>query len=169
MMKPGAASVLLSALCVLSGCKSKGTVSESASGERYASVLVSDSVHAGAVLSCSRAGLSLYDGWGCIEFADSGGTLVIDGGSVSAKGVRAYRKGIRASRARSASVSLSEDSTATRSRRESSAEAWRAARQQPERQGVQALRWYQRAAYRIGALCCALAALAAIVRLRRKR
>lgn len=138
----------------LMGCKTKKVVTESVLS------LVTDSLHVGVVETENHAEVALYDDWGSIEFADSSGSLTIDGGIVSAKGVKSYHRGKHAALTRVESITLSKDSTATHRLQKNVAY---------DKRGVKALKWYQRTIYYIGALCCAAVGICVmLLYLRRK-
>lgn len=147
----------------LIGCKTqKKVVSESITSERTDTTkLVTDSIHKATTKQENRTTLTIYNDWGYIEFADSGGTLTIDGGLISAKGVKSYHQGKRATQAKAENITQNEDSTAAHKLQ---------AKQEPQKQGVKALKWYQRTIYHIGFLCCVAAIIYAIfLYLRRKK
>jgi len=132
----------------LMGCKTKKAVAKSALS------LVTDSLHVGVVETENHAEVTLYDDWGSIEFADSGGSLTIDGGIVSAKGVKSYHRRKHAVETRAENVILSRDSTATHGQQENVAYVYK-------KQGT-------RRSYYIGALCCTVVILAIVWWLRRE-
>lgn len=113
-----------------------------------------------------RTAVTLYNDWGHIEFADSGGTLTIDGGLIKANGVKAYRQGKQATQKTEQANVEQTGSTATHkeqtngitSRKQSDNKQ----RPQPQKQGAKALKCHQRTIYHIGALCCIAAIIWAV-------
>ncbi len=104
--------------------------------------------------------VTLYDDWGSIEFADSGGTLTIDGGIVSAMGVKSYNRGKHAVQARAENTLQRKDSTAAHRLQENVTY---------DKRDVKVLKWYQRTIYYIGVLCCVVVGVCVIfLYLRRK-
>lgn len=164
----------LLALFGLIGCKTtKKAVSESITSERSDTTkLVTDSIHKATTKQENRTTLTIYNDWGYIEFADSGGTLTIDGGLISAKGVKSYHQGKRATQAKAENITQNEDSTAAHKLQANGIQSRdnKQAKQEPQKQGVKALKWYQRTIYHIGFLCCVAAIIYAIfLYLRRKK
>lgn len=161
-------------LCGLIGCKTQKTAaSESIISEKTDTTkLVTDSIHKATAKQENRTTVTLYNDWGYIEFADSGGTLTIDGGLISAKGVKSYHQGKQAKQAKAENITQCKDSTATHKLQENAifSKDNKQAKQQPQKQGVKALKWYQRTIYHIGFLCCVAAIIYAIfLYLRRKK
>lgn len=158
----------------LIGCKTqKKVVSESITNERTDTTkLVTDSIHKAATKQENRTTVTIYNDWGYIEFADSGGTLTIDGGLISAKGVKSYHQGKQATQKKTESVTQSKDSADTHKLQANGVQS-RDNKQdirEPQKQGVKALKWYQRTIYHIGFLCCVAAIIYAIfLYLRRKK
>lgn len=164
----------LLALFGLIGCKTtKKAVSESIVSERTDTTkLVTDSSHKATTEQENRTTVTIYNDWGYIEFADSGGTLTIDGGLISAKGVKSYHQGKQATQARAEDITQSQDSTAAYKLQANGIQSRdnKQAEQEPQKQGVTALKWYQRTIYHIGFLCCVAAIIYAIfLYLRRKK
>ncbi len=164
----------LLALFGLIGCKTqKKVVSESIVSERTDTTkLVTDSIHKETTKQENRTTLTIYNDWGYIEFADSGGTLTIDGGLICAKGVKSYHQGKQATQAKAENITQNEDTTATHKLQANGIQSRdnKQTEQQPQKQGVKALKWYQRTIYHIGALCCVAAIIYAIfLYLRRKK
>lgn len=148
-------------------CKTqKKVVSESITSER------TDSSHKATTKQENRTTLTIYNDWGYIEFADSDGTLTIDAGLISAKGVKSYHQGKRVTQAKAENITQNEDSTATHKLQANGIQSRdnKQAKQEPQKQGVKALKWYQRTIYHIGFLCCVAAIIYAIfLYLRRKK
>lgn len=166
----------LLALFGLIGCKTtKKAVSESSTTTREetdTTKLATDSIHVGTIRTDNRTTLTYFSDWGYIEFADSGGTLTIDGGLISAKGVKSYHQGKRATQAKAENITQNEDSTAAHKLQANGIQSRdnKQAKQEPQKQGVKALKWYQRTIYHIGFLCCVAAIIYAIfLYLRRKK
>lgn len=166
----------LLALFGLIGCKTtKKAVSETSTSTREetdTTKLATDSIHVGTIKTDNRTTLTYFSDWGYIEFADSGGTLTIDGGLISAKGVKSYHQGKQATQARAEDITQSQDSTATHKLQANGIQSRdnKQAKQEPQKQGVTALKWYQRTIYHIGFLCCVAAIIYAIfLYLRRKK
>jgi hypothetical protein len=158
----------------LIGCKTqKKVVSESITSERTDTTkLVTDSIHKATTKQENRTTLTIYNDWGYIEFADSGGTLTIDGGLISAKGVKSYQHGKKAAQKKAESITQSKDSTDTHKLQANGMQSRdsKQANREPQKQGVKALKWYQRTIYHIGFLCCVAAIIYAIfLYLRRKK
>ena len=167
----------LLALFGLIGCKTtKKVVSESSTTTREetdTTKLVTDSIHVGAIRTDNRTTLTYFSDWGYIEFANNGGTLTIDTlGNLKAKGVKSYQHGKKAAQNKTESVAQSKDSTDTHKLQANGAQS-RDNKQdniEPQKQGVKALKWYQRTIYHIGVLCCLSAVIYAIfLYLRRKK
>lgn len=161
-------------LCGLIGCKtSKKVVEQVTTSEKADTTKVTtDSIHDATTKQEHRATVTLYNDWGYIEFADSGGTLTIDKGLITAKGVKSYHQGKKSSQTKAENITQSKDSTATHKLQENAIfnKDNKQAKQQPQKQGVQALKWYQRTIYHIGFLCCVAAIIYTIfLYLRRKK
>ncbi len=138
------------------GCRTKKVVAEAVA----ATSEETDSVHVSAIKQEGRTEVTLYDDWGRIEFADSGGTLTIDtGGRLKAEGVKSYHQGRWASVSKTELVAQEADSTVTRGLRGSTV----CVKPSPQREGVRALKWYQRMIYYIGALCCVMVIIYAVL------
>ena len=154
----------LLALFGLIGCKTtKKVVSESSTSTREetdTTKFVIDSVHVGTIRTDHRTTLTYFSDWGYIEFADNGGTLTIDTlGNLKADGVKSYQHGKKATQKKSKSVTQSKDSTDTHKLQANGVQNRdnKQANREPQKQGVKALKWYQRTIYHIGALCCVAA------------
>lgn len=164
----------LLALFGLIGCRTpKEAVSESIASERTDTTkLITDSIHKANTKQENRTTVTIYNDWGYIEFADSSGTLTIDDGLISAKGVKSYHQGKRAAQAKAEDITQSQDSTAAHKLQANWVQSRdnKQAKQEPQKQGVTALEWYLRTIYHIGFLCCAAAIIYAIfLYLRRKK
>ena len=167
----------LLALFGLIGCKTtKKVVSESSTTTREetdTTKLVADSIHVGAIRTDNRTTLTYFSDWGYIEFANNGGTLTIDTlGILKADGVKSYQHGKKAAQNKTESVAQSKDSTDTHKLQANGAQSRdnKQANREPQKQGVKALKWYQRTIYHIGVLCCLAAIIYAIfLCLRRKK
>ena len=167
----------LLALFGLIGCKTtKKVVSESSTTTREetdTTKLVTDSIHVGAIRTDNRTTLTYFSDLGYIEFADNGGTLTIDTlGNLKADGVKSYQHGKKAAQNKTESVAQSKDSTDTHKLQANGAQSRdnKQANREPQKQGVKALKWYQRTIYHIGVLCCLSAIIYAIfLYLRRKK
>ena len=167
----------LLALFGLIGCKTtKKVVSESSTTTREetdTTKLVTDSIHVGAIRTDNRTTLTYFSDWGYIEFANNGGTLTIDTlGILKADGVKSYQHGKKAAQNKTESVAQSKDSTDTHKLQANGAQSRdnKQANREPQKQGVKALKWYQRTIYHIGVLCCLVAIIYAIfLYLRRKK
>lgn len=110
-----------------------------------------------------RTTVTLYNDWGYIEFTDSGGTLTIDGGLIKANGVKSYRQGKQATQKQDTDTKVQTDSTATHKEQANGiTNQSHKKKQTPQKQGVAALKWYQRTIYHIGALCCIAAIIWAV-------
>ena len=108
----------LLALFGLIGCKTtKKAVSESSITTREetdTTKLVTDSIHVGTIRTDNRTTLTYFSDWGCIEFANNGGTLTIDTlGNLKAEGVKSYQHGKKAAQKKAESITQSKDSTDT--------------------------------------------------------
>ena len=162
-------------LCGLIGCKTtKKVVEEVATSERTDTTKVTtDSIHVGTIRTNQQTTLTYFSDWGYIEFTDSGGTLTIDTlGNLKADGVKSYQRGKKAAQTKAENITQSKDSATTRKLQENAiySKDSKQAKQQPQKQGVKALKWYQRTIYHIGFLCCVAAIIYAIfLYLRRKR
>lgn len=161
----------LLALFGLIGCKTtKKAVSESITSERTDTTkLVTDSIHVGTIRTDHRTTLTYFSDWGYIEFTDSGGTLTIDTlGNLKADGVKSYQHGKKAAQKKAENVTQSKDSTDTHKLQVNGVQS--RDNKEPQKQGVKALKWYQRTIYHIGFLCCVVAVIYAIfLYLRRKK
>lgn len=156
----------LLALFGLIGCKTtKKAVSESSITTREetdTTKLATDSIHVGTIKTDNRTTLTYFSDWGYIEFTNNGGTLTIDTlGNLKADGVKSYQHGKKAAQKKAENITQSKDSTDTHKLQ---------ANREPQKQGVKALKWYQRTIYHIGFLCCVAAIIYAIfLYLRRKK
>lgn len=183
----------LLALFGLIGCKTtKKVVSESSTTTREetdTTKLATDSIHVGTIKTDNRTTLTYFSDWGYIEFATNGGTLTIDTlGNLKADGVKSYQHGKKAAQKKAENITQSKDSTDThklqangvQSKDSTDANKLQAngvqsrdnkqANREPQKQGVKALKWYQRTIYHIGFLCCVAAIIYAIfLYLRRKK
>ena len=163
----------LLALFWLIGCKTqKKVVSESITSTREetdTTKLVTDSIHVGTIRTDHRTTLTYFSDWGYIEFTDSGGTLTIDTlGNLKADGVKSYQHGKKAAQKKAENVTQSKDSTDTNKLQANGVQS--RDNREPQKQGVKALKWYQRTIYHIGVLCCVAAIIYAIfLYLRRKK
>lgn len=162
-------------LCGLIGCKTtKKVVRETtATSERTDTTKVTtDSIHDATIKQENRTTVTLFNDWGYIEFADSGGTLTIDKGLINAKGVKSYHQGKQSTQTKAENITQTKDSTAISKLQQNAIynKYNKQAKQQPQKQGVKALKWYQRTIYHIGFLCCVAAIIYAIfLYLRRKK
>lgn len=160
-------------LCGLIGCKTKMVVSESVTNERTDTTkFVTDSIHKATTKQENRTTVTQYNDWGCIEFADSGGALTINGGLICAKGVKSYHQGKQAAQAKTEDITQINDSTAANRLQANGIQSRdnKQTEQRPQKQGVKALKWYQRMIYRVGVSCCVAAIIYAIfLYLRRKK
>lgn len=150
----------LLALFGLIGCKTtKKAVSESSTTTREE--------------TDSRTTLTYFSDWGYIEFANNGGTLTIDTlGNLKADGVKSYQHGKKAAQKKAENVTQSKDSTNTHKLQANAVQSRdnKQASREPQKQGVKALKWYQRTIYHIGFLCCVAAIIYVIfLYLRRKK
>ena len=165
----------LLALFGLIGCKTtKKAVSESITSERTDTTkLVTDSIHVGTIRTDHRTTLTYFSDWGYIEFANNGGTLTIDTlGNLKADGVKSYQHGKKATQKKAESITQSKDSTDTHKLQANGVQSRgsKQANRGPQKQGVKALKWYQRTIYHIGFLCCVAEIIYAIfLYLRRKK
>ena len=159
----------LLALFGLIGCKTtKKVVSESSTTTREetdTTKLVTDSIHVGTIKTDQRTTLTYFSDLGYIEFADNGGTLTIDTlGNLKADGVKSYQHGNKATQKKAESITQSKDSTNTHKLQANAVQSRdnKQASREPQKQGVKALKWYQRTIYHIGVLCCLSAIIYAI-------
>lgn len=151
----------------LTGCKAASgcTVATESELKMDTTKQSADSTQKTTTKEEKRTTVTLYNDWGRIEFADSGGMLTIDGGLIKADGVKSYRQGKQAVQKQDTDTKVQTDSAATHEERangiinERRSSTNRQSRAQPQKQGVTALKWYQRTIYHVGALCC----LAAII------
>lgn len=152
----------------------KKVVSESITSERTDTTkLVTDSIHKATTKQENRTTLTYFSDWGYIEFANNGGTLTIDTlGNLKADGVKSYQHGKKAAQKKAESITQSKDSTDTHKLQANGVQSRdsKQANREPQKQGVKALKWYQRTIYHIGFLCCVAAIIYAIfLYLRRKK
>lgn len=166
----------LLALFGLIGCKTtKKVVSESSTSTREetdTTKFVIDSIHVGTIRTDHRTTLTYFSDWGYIEFADNGGTLTIDTlGNLKADGVKSYQHGKKATQKKAESVTQSKDSIDTHKLQANGVQNRdnKQANREPQKQGVKALKWYQRTIYHIGALCCIAAIIWAVFLYIKKR
>ena len=167
----------LLALFGLIGCKTtKKSVLESSITTREktdTTKLATDSIHVGTIRTDNRTTLTYFSDWGYIEFANNGGTLTIDTlGILKADGVKSYQHGKKAAQNKTESVAQRKDSTDTHKLQANGAQSRdnKQANRDPQKQGVKALKWYQRTIYHIGFLCCVAAIIYVIfLYLQRKR
>lgn len=167
----------LLALFGLIGCKTtKKVVSESSTTTREetdTTKLVTDSIHVGTIKADHRTTLTYFSDFGYIEFANNGGTLTIDTlGNLKADGVKSYQHGKKAAQKKAESITKRKDSTNTNKLQENAVliRDNKQANKDPQKQGVKALKWYQRTIYHIEVLCCLAAIIYAIfLYLQRKR
>ena len=160
----------------LIGCKTtKKAVSESSITTREetdTTKLATDSFHVGTIKTDQRTTLTYFSDWGYIEFADNGGTLMIDTlGNLKADGVKSYQHGKKAAKKIAENTTQSKDSTDTHKLQANGTQSRdnKQANREPQKQGMKALKWYQRTIYHIGSLCCLVAIIYAIfLYLRRK-
>ena len=167
----------LLALFWLIGCKTtKKVVSESSTTTREetdTTKLVTDSIHVGTIKADHRTTLTYFSDFGYIEFANNGGTLTIDTlGNLKADCVKSYQHGKKATQKKTESVTQSKDSTNTHKLQANAVQSLdnKQANREPQKQGVKALKLYQRTIYHIGFLCCLAAIIYVIfLYLRRKK
>lgn len=167
----------LLALFGLIGCKTtKKAVSESSITTREetdTTKLATDSIHVGTIKTDNRTTLTYFSDWGYIEFTNNGGTLTIDTlGNLKADGVKSYQHGKKAAQKKAENITQSKDSTDTHKLQANGVQSRdkQQANREPQKQGVKALKWYQRTIYHIGFLCCVAAIIYAIfLYLRRKK
>lgn len=167
----------LLALFGLIGCKTtKKVVSESSTttrDETDTTKLVTDSIHVGTIKADHRTTLTYFSDFGYIEFANNGGTLTIDTlGNLKADGVKSYQHGKKAAQKKAESITKRKDSTNTNKLQENAVliRDNKQDNREPQKQGVKALKWYQRTIYHIEVLCCLAAIIYAIfLYLRRKK
>ena len=167
-------SACLLAGCTLAGCKAKKMVTETETVERTDSnIQRTDSAAKSCVMEEVRTALTVYNRWGYIEFADSGGTLEVDAvGGVKAKGVRRVERGQQTTAQLAGHRTARMDSSAVHNEAvtQTVAKERKETLREPQKQGIAALKWYQRTIYRIGGLCCIAAIIYAIfLYMRRKR
>lgn len=159
----------------LIGCKSKQavtTTTEVRETQTDTSTINVDSVLKSTTKQEKRTTVTLYNDWGYIEFADSGGTLTIDGGMIKADGVKSYHQGKQAAQKQDTDTKVQTDSTATHKEQANGITNQSHKKKQtpqPQKQGVAALKWYQRTIYHIGALCCIAAIIWAVFLYIKKR
>ena len=166
----------LLALFGLIGCKTtKKVVSESSTSTREetdTTKLVTDSIHVGTIRADHRTTLTYFSDWGYIEFANNGGTLMIDTlGNLKAEGVKTYQHGKITAQKKAEDITQSKDSTNTYKLQANGVQNRddKQASREPQKQSTKALKWYQRTIYHIGVLCCVAAIIYAIfLYLRRK-
>ena len=162
--------VCLSVLIGLIGCKTTGGCPVTTESELKTDTTKqsADSTRKTATKEEKRTTVTLYNDWGYIEFADSGGTLTIDGGLIKANGVKSYRQGKQATQKQdTASKAQTDSATAHREQANGIVNDRRSCtKQQPQarsqKQGVAALKWHQRTIYHVGALCCIAAIIWAV-------
>lgn len=167
----------LLALFGLIGCKTtKKVVSESSTTTREetdTTKLVTDSIHVGTIKADHRTTLTYFSDLGYIEFVNNGGTLTIDTlGNLKADGVKSYQHGKKATQKKAESITKRKDSTNTNKLQENAVQIRdnKQANRDPQKQGVKALKLYQRTIYHIGFLCCLAAIIYVIfLYLRRKK
>ena len=160
--------IYLLALFGLIGCKTQKMVSESSTSTREetdTTKLVTDSIRVGTIRTDHRTTLTYFSDWGYIEFANNGGTLTIDTlGNLKAEGVKSYQHGKKAAQKIAENITQSEDSTNTHKLQANGVQNRdnKQANREPQKQGVKALKWYQRTIYHIGVLCCIAAIIWAV-------
>ena len=183
----------LLALFGLIGCKTtKKVVSESSANAREetdTTKLVTDSIYVGTIKTDHRTTLTYFSDWGYIEFTDSGGTLTIDTlGNLKAKGVKSYQHGKKTAQKKAENTTQSKSSTGTHRLQANGVQSKDSTgtnklqangvqsrnniktNRETQKQGVKALKWYQRTIYHIGVLCCVTAIIYTIfLYLRRKK
>jgi hypothetical protein len=143
-------------------------VSESSTSTREetdTTKLVTDSIRVGTIRTDHRTTLTYFSDWGYIEFANNGGTLTIDTlGNLKAEGVKSYQHGKKAAQKIAENITQSEDSTNTHKLQANGVQNRdnKQANREPQKQGVKALKWYQRTIYHIGVLCCIAAIIWAV-------
>ena len=132
-----------------------------------------DSTAKSSLMDEVRTALTVYNRWGYIDFADSGGTLEMDStGGVKAKGVRRVVRGqqVTARQARHHTAKMDSSAVHNEATSQAATKERKETLREPQKQGIAALKWYQRAFYRIGGLCCIAAIIYAIfLYMRRKR
>ena len=166
--------VCLLILLGLMGCKTTSgcTVTTESELKTDTTKQSADSTHKTATKEEKRTTVTLYNDWGYIEFADSGGTLTIDGGLIKANGVKSYRQGKQATQKQDTDTKVQTDSTATHKEQANGITNQSHKKKQtpqPQKQGVAALKWYQCTIYHIGALCCIAAIIWAVFLYIKKR
>ena len=166
--------VCLLVLIGLMGCKTTSgcTVTTESEVQTDTTKQSADSTQKTTTKEEKRTTVTLYNDWGYIEFADSGGTLTIDGGLIKANGVKSYRQGKQATQKQDTDTKVQTDSTSTH-KEQANGIASRTDKKkqppQPQKQGVETLKWYQRTIYHIGALCCIAAIIWAVFLYIKKR
>ena len=161
----------------LIGCKTKQVTTTTTTvreTQTDTSTIKVDSVLKSTTKQEKRTTVTLYNDWGYIEFADSGGTLTIDGGLIKANGVKSYHQGKQAAQKQDTDLNEQADSTATHKEQANGITNERQSdtKQQPkaqQKQSVATLKWYQRTIYHIGALCCIAAIIWAVFLYIKKR
>ena len=166
--------VCLLVLIGLMGCKTTSgcTVTTESELKTDTTKQSADSTQKTTTKEEKRTTVTLYNDWGYIEFADSGGTLTIDGGLIKANGVKSYRQGKQATQKQDTDTKVQTDSTATHKEQANGITNQSHKKKQtpqPQKQGVAALKWYQRTIYHIGALCCIAAIIWAVFLYIKKR
>ena len=167
----------LLALFGLIGCKTtKKSVLESSITTREktdTTKLATDSIHVGTIRTDNRTTLTYFSDWGYIEFANNGGTLTIDTlGNLKADGVKSYQHDKKATQKKAENITQSKDSTDTHKLQANGVQSRdnKQDNREPQKQGVKALKWYQRTIYHICFLCCVAAIIYSIfLYLQRKR
>ena len=138
-----------------------------------ATKLATDSIHVGTIRTDNRTTLTYFSDWGYIEFANNGGTLTIDTlGNLKADGVKSYQHDKKATQKKAENITQSKDSTDTHKLQANGVQSRdnKQDNREPQKQGVKALKWYQRTIYHIGFLCCVAAIIYSIfLYLQRKR
>ena len=149
-----------------------GIIHKHKRGNRHHQVRT-DSIHVGTIRTDHRTTLTYFSDWGYIEFTDSGGTLTIDTlGNLKADGVKSYKHSKKAAQKKAENITQSKDSTDTHKLQANGVQSRdnKQANREPQKQGVKALKWYQRTIYHIGFFCCVAAIIYAIfLYLRRKK
>lgn len=155
--------VCLLVLCEAVGCKAtKKVVEESIMVEASDTTkIVADSIHTWAHAQEDHTIMTLSDDWGSIEFVSGGGTISITDGTISAEGVKSYRQGKHYQSNEVRTNIFEEDSTIIHKAQANGVRSRivEQSKQESQKQGVASLKWYQRAIFHIGFLCC----LAAII------
>lgn len=158
--------VCLLVLCEAVGCKAtKKVVEESTMVEASDTTkIVTDSIHTGTYAQGNHTIMTLSDDWGSIEFINGGGAISITDGTISAEGVKSYHQGkhyqnneVRTNIFEQGSTIIYKaQANGVRSR------GVEQTKQEPQKQGVASLKWYQRTIFHIGFLCCLAAIIYAI-------